>query len=633
MSTGILRCLTAPAVDISEFWNWHKGKFWMNSGIAELYSRINLFPGLLLLRWMPTVGTMRPMTRLRYPALMILVSVVVLVTVGLWWAHPRQVDMAAYAPADSLLYLEANNPAAVLDSIAHTDAWRLLTNSPQERAVSQSWIQRFVRLTGIGPIESVLLARSQVAVVVKDVGTTEEGSTLRLRPLAAVIIDSHTSKNRTRQTVAEYVKRLAVSSYDKPTFRVLSEGNVDSFEWGAPQGSRQIVVAMFGTLIIIGNDQRVVQSCLDAARGRETSLRDDAELHRARSRISGTNALTFGYVPASNSAKLLSISIPLFFGNTPADPELQRLINKAAAKVFGSLSWSCRAYRGGIEDKYLLSVDSTIISNLKDNITFSVSKQQRPFPPAGVYSATYYQLSDPHGAWQNLRTSVSSRVDALSAIFFSSVLKSALLSYGISDPEAFLRTVNGELITFRFDDTGERAILVAEVRDSTAVRALLTSRLGFKAAARDSKVEWFDHDADEAVGALFDNTMILGTQSDVETYSAMLDQATAHADDELTNRITFYVPPSSSSFPIVTYTNDSERIVTFAAAATTLGFLSSARTASFQQTISRMPYAATTTTMTDIGIERVTRSPLGQFSTLLPLTVPEQGQAKLSAQP
>ena len=33
-------------------------------------------------------------------------------------------DMAAYAPADSLLYLEANHPLSVAEAVVGTDAWK-----------------------------------------------------------------------------------------------------------------------------------------------------------------------------------------------------------------------------------------------------------------------------------------------------------------------------------------------------------------------------------------------------------------------------------------------------------------------------------------------------------------------------
>ncbi|HEV2827594.1 MAG TPA: hypothetical protein VGW76_08295, partial [Pyrinomonadaceae bacterium] len=88
----------------------------------------------------------------------------------LWWAKPEDVDMAAYAPAGSLLYLEADRPLEIFDAVSTTDAWKAVANAvggpvPETRT---RWLQGFMRWTGIGPLRSVILARSQVAVVVSE---------------------------------------------------------------------------------------------------------------------------------------------------------------------------------------------------------------------------------------------------------------------------------------------------------------------------------------------------------------------------------------------------------------------------------------------------------------------------------
>jgi len=43
------------------------------------------------------------------PLLVLLLLAVLLVGVWLWWSFPRRVDMADYAPANSIVYVEFNN--------------------------------------------------------------------------------------------------------------------------------------------------------------------------------------------------------------------------------------------------------------------------------------------------------------------------------------------------------------------------------------------------------------------------------------------------------------------------------------------------------------------------------------------
>ncbi|PYS82250.1 MAG: hypothetical protein DMF67_13710 [Acidobacteria bacterium] len=44
----------------------------------------------------------------------------------LWWTRPVRVDMAAYVPADSLIYFEANSLPEIVSAVTSTDDWREL---------------------------------------------------------------------------------------------------------------------------------------------------------------------------------------------------------------------------------------------------------------------------------------------------------------------------------------------------------------------------------------------------------------------------------------------------------------------------------------------------------------------------
>src|ERR1044071_8159157 len=79
--------------------------------------------------------------------------------VWLWWVKPVSVDMVRYAPADSLLYLGANRPSEVVDAITRTQAWQstAATIERQSPWTRSNWMRTFIRWTGIGPINSVIL--------------------------------------------------------------------------------------------------------------------------------------------------------------------------------------------------------------------------------------------------------------------------------------------------------------------------------------------------------------------------------------------------------------------------------------------------------------------------------------------
>jgi len=185
----------------------------------------------------------------------------------LWWVRPRAVDMSAYAPADSLVYLESNNPADVLAALANTDAWKLVNDlsDNQRRMDSNNWSRKVVRWTGIGPVNSVIITRAQLAVVVTDLGVAQDDETFTVKPEGALLVETHTSASRIKPSVEQALKKFAETAYGQPTLKQTTVDGFDFIEWIAPGGSRQVVATITGTLVIVGNTERAVQKTLAVA--------------------------------------------------------------------------------------------------------------------------------------------------------------------------------------------------------------------------------------------------------------------------------------------------------------------------------------------------------------------------------
>jgi hypothetical protein len=567
------------------------------------------------------------MTRSRW-ILLLALFMVAAVTSWLWWVRPRKVDMAAYAPADSMLYLEANQPLEVLETIANTDAWKALegiTGAPN--APRNSWLEGFIKRTGIGPIQSVILARAQIAAFVTDLGTTEEGDTLRIKPEWAILIETHTSEGRIKAPFEHALKALAEKTYGQPISRRTTLDGVDFIEWSAPEGSRQIVGALIGSLLIIGNTEHAVQNCVAVSLGRRKSLKDDSELRRLRVQLGGERALTFGYVPPGNSARLLAVGLPLLLGRAPGDSQFQRLITSAAANIFGSLGWTSGAYLTGIEDRYLITLQPSIVARLKPNFSSpNISSQMQRLAPDDVYSVTSYKFANPAATWQSLKTAVSSEVDALATIVFSSMLKSSLLSYGINDPESFLAAVNGELLTLRLYENAERSILIGSMQDRATLRDIVTKKMGLTPQRDHGELEVFGDSQGEFAACFIGDFIVLGSSADVRRYGKTR-KANAELNAAKLKRMTFFGPSSSSS-NVVTYADDGNRVRSFISAIIAAKGRPAVTLGRIEESVAGLPFSVTETTLGDHGIERVTRSPLGQFSTVLPFLVPEHPSSK-----
>jgi hypothetical protein len=75
---------------------------------------------------------------------------------------------------------------------------------------------------------------------------------------------------------------------------------------------------------------------------------------------------------------------------------------------------------------------------------------------------------------------------------------------------------------------------------------------------------------------------------------------------------------------VVTYTDDSDRVRRFASTIVTAKDGGAIPLEGMESAIAVLPYSVTETTLGERGIERINRSPLGQFSSIVPLLFPEK---------
>src|SRR5512145_2963283 len=84
----------------------------------------------------------------------------------LWWRLPSNVDMADYSPVDSIVYMEFNNRTAVGQAIQQSRLWQTAAPLNQIKTPQQNRLALSAARAGLGPLEAVLFARTQIALVV-----------------------------------------------------------------------------------------------------------------------------------------------------------------------------------------------------------------------------------------------------------------------------------------------------------------------------------------------------------------------------------------------------------------------------------------------------------------------------------
>lgn len=564
-----------------------------------------------LMRWFPAIAF----------------TVILVVAALVWWNRPQSSDMANYAPADALVFLECNSLLDAVDAIASTDAWKDLSPLLGTNRIQppHRWVTRVISWTGIGPTRTVILARAQLATVMLDLGAREQGETLTIKPEAAILIETHTAERRIRPTVEEALRLFAEKSYRQPTLKRSEVAGSEFLVWSAPTSERQIVATIDGTLVIIGNSERAVKTCLEVRRGQRPSLKTHPEMQQMRNHLAAADTLAFGFISSSNAARLSSLGLPLLFGRPPPETRFDRIIGTSASKVLAGVGWSSRVSSGGIEDHYLFSLQPPLVSRLQQHFRpTNTPIQVLETLPNEVHSVTVYRFDNPAATWQMLGTALSSQLDTLSAMLVSSLLKSALAPYGIEDPERFLNLVGPELSTVRLTRETDQSTLVAQVRDEASLRLLLLGPDG-RNLKRNSmgEAELIEIPGKMIAVSFHKARVLIGPLADLQLH--LQAAAGNHAAPERVEKLEHFLGRSNSG-SVVTYTREADRVTKFVEA---IARASGDTTAAHQSTelsrkIEQLPYSATETSLGDQGLERITRSSFGQFATLIPLLFPER---------
>ena len=465
------------------------------------------------------------MTTLR-KVFIVLCLLAVAAVAWVWWSRPERVDMAAYVPADTLIYLEADSLPDILAAYTSTDAWRALAPREGVKSGGAGWLSRLAVLTGVGRGETVVFARAQVAVAVLGFDATEEPeATLKFSPRAALVAETHTSEWRARPVLEKLVGDFAQKTFGAVSVE-RKEVDGDAFvTWAEQSGSkRRIIASVSGGVAVVGNDEAAVRACLEAKRGARPSLSGVAQLGEMRARIEAGGALAFGFAPKGSAAKIFEVLAPVFVGGITQKPEAQsimaaelpRLINQTVLGV----GWSSRLVGGSIEDRYFVSLPEDVTARLQPAFATAAPGEgggALALVPAGAYQVSAYNFRNPDLAWRGTNAALSARVDVSRAPFVTFGLEALVKPYGVEKPVEFLRACGPELVTARLGVESEGKVLAASARDEAALRKLVREHLGARARAeRVGDAELFvSAEAEPGAAAFLAGYLLTGSEEDV----------------------------------------------------------------------------------------------------------------------
>ena len=399
------------------------------------------------------------------------------------WQRPQPVNMAADVPAETLVYLEADDLPQILTALTETGAWRdIAPTYGLDRDYGKfSWFSQAMANANLGSTASIVIGRAQIAVALMGVGTADAGESLKIRPQFAVVIE--TKSNCAGSFVESEIASFARRQFGAVRIEKKEAGNAAWTIFRSAADERNLFAAVLGTTVILGNDEAAVQSCLDVKNGQRKSLADDANLARMSINTERETAFAFGFVTPAGIKQLSNVGAVMAAGQMSEDPRAMSLLAQSlppfVQKSVTAIGWTARQGADNkIEDRYFVQMPPDLIARLREPL----AEQERDdsviaqLLPANLHSLTIYNLKNPQAAWRGTIFAMTTKLDAFSAAAFSQAAGGLLAPYGIERADDFLSQTNASLSTVQLSTDEDGTIAAAGgFKDVAALKKSLQS--------------------------------------------------------------------------------------------------------------------------------------------------------------
>ncbi len=414
-------------------------------------------------------------------------------------------DLRSFAPNETLIYLETKDLSITLESLTQNETFKNLAQNSKD----------------FSPVKNVQVAVAVTGFETSEKQLTGENSALNFKPRFVAIADTHLWSWQTRSFAEEILGNFVNETYGgEVNLEVTGKDGGNWYEWTAQDG-RKVFAFVEGSLVFFSNDQAAIEKSLAVKKGEGESLMKNENLRRTYD-LNAENKLAFGYVSPEGIAQIANIAgVSTAIQSTETEDGrnfIVRVLPQILRNTTKEIVWTAIKNEKGIEDKFAVLLDPKFSTVFKETLVTSSQNQTNlaEFLPSDVFSVTKYDLKNPLIAWRSLLLVTKEATDAVSGNFLQQFSGSLLSSYGISDAETFLSSINSEIFTAQFDAEGEKSITIVSIKDAENLKKSLSEIIDFKVSAEKMENAEIWYSKDKQISAAFTgNTLILGDAESV----------------------------------------------------------------------------------------------------------------------
>ncbi len=493
-------------------------------------------------------------------------------------------------PADSLVYLETRDLGKAVG---------VIVNNPKLKEAATS-------LPDVSILNGMEMAVAVTGFETSEQAVNDENSVLNFQPRFVAVLETHKWNYQVIGFVEEKLGLFISEAYGgEATLESSDKHGGKYFVWSGQDG-RKAYALVIGSLIYFGNDESAIEKCLAVQRG-------EAESIAKNPKITTGDRLAFGYVSPDGVAQIANIAGISLAKQSSEDGDVQSFIARVLPELLRNslkeATWTATTTEHGIADSCNISLNDDLSKVLGETVVPSGTKPDEKLTvalPMAAASFTRYDLRDPQIAWRSVLLSSQKLTDLASGNILLAFSSSLFGPYGIDDPEMFLSSIGPIIHTAKFDESGDKVLVIATVKDAEKAKRSLAKEIDFKKPPEriGNADSWLSQDSD--VRVIFDGTtLIVGDPQETEKLVSNLNNAFGK------NHL--YPLFAGSTAASVTFASD--RMI-----ALRIADVLSERKA---ETSAITSYSLTETRFNQNGIERRTVSDFGLIGTIISQFSPE----------
>ena len=502
----------------------------------------------------------------------------------------KPTDPRSIIPADALVYLETHDLGKAVG---------VIVNNPKLKEAATS-------LPDISILEGMEMAIAVTGFETSEQVVTEENSVLNFQPRFVAVLETHKWNFQVIGFVEEKLGLFISEAYGgEATLESSDKHGGKYFVWSGQDG-RKAYALVIGSLIYFGNDESAIEKCLAVGRG-------EAESITKNHKVTTGERLAFGYVSPDGVAQIANIAGISLAKQSSEEGDVQSFIARVLPELLRNslkeATWTASVGEHGIADNYNIALNNEVSKVFSETFVPSGTKPDEKLTvalPLAAASFTRYDLRDPQVAWRSVLLVPQKLTDQASGNILLAFSSSLFEPYGIDDPEMFLSSIGPIIHTVKFDESGEKVLVIVSVKDAEKVKRSLAKEIDFKKPPErtGNADSWLSQDSD--VRVIFDGTtLIVGEPLEAATLAANFNNAFGK------NHL--YPLFAGSTAASVTFANDT-------AIALRIADVLSERK---PETAAIAAYSLTETRFNQNGIERRTVSDFGLIGTIISQFSPE----------